>query len=180
MLMIPFPFMLAEIFIFFACVGQFGFLNTLLIYFLPCLLGFFILNVWGRAALFSLQTATARGEIPGNRMIHAGAIVLSGICFLIPSFFARLLALFLFLPGLRHFLIWKFKAQVLQKMSRGSAGFQFGGGFPFGKNPFPRPDAADFGQSREREVHSTEVLDVKPLSISHEYKTPDDLDKTKK
>jgi UPF0716 protein FxsA len=162
---IPFPFVLAEIFLFFYGMSEFGFLPTLAFYFLPCLLGILILQIWGRVTMLQLRATTARGEQPGPKLIHAGAIFISGICFLIPSILARLVGIALLLPGTRHFLIWKLKGRVLENMSRGNAGFNFGGfafragASPFGgQNPFQRPP--------ERNV-SPDILDIQPIEVSH-------------
>ena len=170
MILVPFPFFLAEILIFFATVSWLGFWNALLVYFAPCLLGLFIVSVWGRVALMSVQMSMAQGKVPAGKILHSGAIFISGICFLVPSFFLRIIGLCLFLPGLRHLLLWKFKAQMLQKMAQGGAsfnfnGFRFGGGFS-GPNPFQDTPEGPF----EREVQSADVLDVQPLKISHETK----------
>jgi UPF0716 protein FxsA len=174
-ILVPFPFFLAEIFIFFGAVNWLGFWNSLLLYFAPCLLGLFIVSIWGRAALMSVQMSLAQGQVPAGKILHAGAIFLSGLCFLVPSFFLRLLGICLLLPGLRHLLLWKFKGQIARKLSQGGAsfsfnGFRFGGGFagpsPFGDTPENFPT--------EREVQSADVLDVQPLKISHETKRTDD------
>lgn len=165
MIMIPFPFFLAEIILFFVSVDALGWGQTLLLYFAPCLVGLLIVSLWGRVALLSVQASLMRGEIPTGKLMHSGAIFLAGLCFLVPSFFLRLLGLGLLLPGARHWLIWRFQAKMKQKIRQGNASFRFGGFGFSGQEPF----SADSG-SVEREVGNANVLDVKPLQVSHETK----------
>ena len=193
MLMIPFPFVLAELLIFFWGVNQWGFFNTLGLYLAPCLLGFLIVSTVGRIAIMTLQSTVTRGQLPGNKILHSGAIFLSGLFFLIPSFFARIIGLVLLLPGLRHLAVWRFKLFMAKKMAQGSARvFNFGGGGPFGFGGFGtgsggpggfqyyefRNDGTGFTQTNEevreeREITDVEVLDVTPLEITHEEKKKD-------
>ena len=193
MLMIPFPFVLAELLIFFWGVNQWGFFNTLGLYLAPCLLGFLIVSTVGRMAIMTLQSTVTRGQLPANKILHSGAIFLSGLFFLIPSFFARIIGLVLLLPGLRHLAVWRFKLFMAKKMAQGSARvFNFGGGGPFGFGGFGagsarpggfqyyefRNDGTGFTQTNEeereeREITDVEVLDVTPLEITHEEKKKD-------
>lgn len=177
MMAIPFSFFIAEVIIFFASVNYWGFWNTILAYFVPCALGLLIVSVWGRLALVSMQISMAKGEAPTMRLAHSAAILVAGVCFLIPSFFLRIIGLALFLPGIRHFIIWKYKKQIFEKMSQQSSGFSFGGihfrsGGPMGPNQGGYTDIS-FGAT-EREVYSDAVLDVQPLEITHEKKNNDE------
>ncbi|MGE5084914.1 MAG: FxsA family protein [Bacillota bacterium] len=193
MLMIPFPFVLAELLIFFWGVSRWGFFNTLGLYLAPCLLGFLIVSTVGRMAIMNLQSTVTRGQLPGNKILHSGAIFLSGLFFLIPSFFARIIGLVLLLPGLRHLAVWRFKIFMAKKMAQGSARvFNFGGGGPFGFGGFGagsggqsgfqyyefRNDGTGFTEMHEevreeREITDVEVVDVTPLEITHEEKKKD-------
>ena len=197
MIAIPFPFFIAEILIFWFAADKWGFFNTLGIYLLPCLLGFLIVSMVGRMAMMTMQTTVMRGQLPGNKILHSGAVFLSGILFLIPSFFTRVFGLVLLLPGLRHLAIWRFKLFMAKKMASGSARvFNFGGGpFGFGTGMGGGPmggmgnqgfryyefrnDGTGFHdvseeQREEREIHDAEVFDVTPLEITHEEKKPKD------
>lgn len=189
MVMIPLPLVIAEFLIFFFAVKQWGFLNTLGLYLLPCLLGFVIVSVLGRLAIYNLQNAMRGGQLPGNQLLSSGAVFLSGILFLVPSFFARVLAVILFLPGLRHLAIWKFKSYLAKQMAKGSAGFQFGGPFGFGGSSQGgfryyqyRSDGTGFRRtdnsapSAERDVYEGNVLDVTPLKVTHQEKKNDSSD----
>lgn len=185
MLFIPFPLVLAEIFIFFFAVKQWGFLNTLGFYLLPCVLGFLIVSTVGRMAIMTLQGSMMKGQLPGNRLLHSGAIFFSGLLFMVPSFFARIAALVLFLPGLRHIFVAWFKVFMAKKIAKGSANFNFGGGpFGFGAGNAGgagfryyqhRSGSAGFEEANsEREVSETNVLDVTPLKVTHQKKDSDE------
>ncbi|WP_374029302.1 FxsA family protein [Bdellovibrio bacteriovorus] len=190
MIAIPFPFIVAEIIIFIFAVNHLGFLHTLGLYLLPCLLGLFIVATVGRMAIMTLQSTVMRGQLPASRILHSGAIFLSGLLFLVPSFFTRALGLILFLPGLRHLAIWRFKLYMAKQVAKGSANFAFGNGpFGFGRGNMGggsgfryyefRNDGTGFrdmsSEAREeREVRSADVLDVTPLKITHETKKPSD------
>ncbi len=187
MLAIPFPLIITEFLIFWLAVQKFGFLTTLAIYFLPCLLGVFIMNFVGRAAILSFQGAAINGQIPGKKILHSVAIFISGLLFLIPSFFSRIFAVILFLPGLRHFVLWRFKNYMARKINEGAGkAFSFGAGGPFsfggGTSGFRYYDFRQqqghyqgmSGQkeeveiSNEREVSEADILDVTPLEVTHQ------------
>lgn len=185
MFLIPFPLLIAEVFIFMMAIKHWGFLNTLAAYLLPSLLGLVIISTVGRMAIMTLQSSVMRGQLPANKILHSGAVFLSGLFFLIPSFFTRLIAVILLLPGLRHLVIWRFKLLMAKKVAQGSAkafgGFSFGkagsnasGGFRYYE--FRNEGTGiqdDIQPSQEREVKDAEVLDVRPLEISHEVKKTD-------
>lgn len=178
MFFIPFPFVVAEIVIFILSVEHFGFLNTVGLYILPSLLGLLIVSTVGRMAIMTLQSTVMKGQLPAGRILNSAAIFISGLLFLIPSFFTRVLGLILFLPGLRHFAVWRFKTHMAKKVANGATGFSFGSG-PFGfgggstgfKYYEYRNNNTDFEKSaHEREVGETNVLDVTPLAVTHEEK----------
>jgi UPF0716 protein FxsA len=185
MVMLPFPLMIAEFVIFFLAVKQWGFFNTLGLYLLPCLLGFFIVTTIGRVALLTLQSTVTKGQVPGTKMLHSGAIFLSGLLFLVPSFCTRVFGLVLLLPGLRHLAIWRFKLYLAKQMAKGTAGFRFGGagngpfGFGAGNSGFryyeyrSSADGFEGAPRRERDVSEANVLDVTPLKVTHEEKKSD-------
>ncbi|MNJ91371.1 phage T7 F exclusion suppressor FxsA [compost metagenome] len=184
MLLIPFPFFIAELVIFIAAVQHWGFWTTVGYYLLPSLLGIFIVSTIGRVAMMSLQSTVGRGQLPANKILHSGALFISGLLFLVPSFFTRVFAVLLFLPGTRHLLVWRFKLLAAKKIAEGSAkAFNFGG-FGFGtgggsqgfKYYQYRGNPGDFGEEfrEERDVTTADVLDVKPIEITHEKKEPQD------
>ncbi|MDG0815257.1 FxsA family protein [Bdellovibrio svalbardensis] len=191
-MIIPFPFIIAEVVIFFLGVNQWGFFNTLGLYLLPCILGFIIVSTVGRMAIMTLQSTVTQGQLPANKILHSGAIFLSGIFFLIPSFFTRIIGVILLLPGLRHLAVWRFKLFMAKQIKKGAASFNFGGnGFGFGgmggmggmgrggPQGFRyyefRNDGTGFqdvSEVREEREIQAEVVDVTPLEITHEEKKP--------
>ncbi|QLY25137.1 FxsA family protein [Bdellovibrio sp. KM01] len=203
MFVLPLPWVIAEIIIFFSVVRIAGFFNTMLIYFVPCLLGILIVNTVGRMAMMSLQSTVSRGQLPANKLLHSGAVFISGLCFLVPSAFTRIAGVFLLLPGFRHLIVWRFKLYMAKKMASGSARvFNFGGGGPFGFGGFGsmggmggggpqaggpggfkyyefRNDGSGFRDineeaPQERELTDVEVLDVTPIEITHQEKKKDE------
>lgn len=184
MFLIPFPLLIAEVFIFITAIKHWGFLNTLGVYLAPSLLGLIIVSFVGRMAIMTMQSSLMRGQLPTNKILHSGAVFLSGLFLLIPSFTTRLIAVVLLLPGLRHMAIWRFKAFMAKKVAQGSAKAFSGFGFGRGANSSSgfryyefRSDGSGFREEsqerQEREVRDAEVLDVKPLEISHEVKKTD-------
>lgn len=188
MLMIPLPLFIAEVFIFFSAVQHFGFLNTVGLYIAPCVLGFLIVSMVGRLAMMNLQGSLGSGQLPANKLLHSGAIFLSGLLFLIPSFSTRLVGLILLLPGLRHLAVWRFKISMAKKMAAGAQGFNFssgpfgfsagsagraGSGFRYYQYRGPQEAREDIYEENIRDVSQT-VLDVTPLEITHEKKDSED------
>lgn len=178
MLFLPFPVLLAEIFIFIMAVKHWGFLYTLAFYFLPCLLGLLILTSIGRLTVVALQSALTRGEIPTNKLLHTGGVLLAGAFFLVPLVSTRIIGLILLLPGPRHLVVWRFKAFMARRVRDGIRGFNMGrGGFRFYSY---RSDGQDFSSyQEERDVTTnSNILDVTPLKVTHEKKTgkPEDDD----
>lgn len=174
MFFIPFPLLIAEMVLFFFAVKSWGFLNTLGLYLLPCFLGLLIVSTMGRLAVVSLQSSLMRGELPASRLLHSGAIFLSGLLFLVPSFFTRVIGVVLFLPGLRHLAVWRFKHFVAKKAAKGMNGFSFGQG-PFGFRYYSYTGGMNnrgpMDDMQERDVREANVLDVTPLKITHEVKS---------
>jgi UPF0716 protein FxsA len=174
--LIPFPILLMEIFVFVFVTQQLGFLTAVGIYFAPCVLGVLIMSIVGRLSLLELQKIVASGNEPGPRLIHSGVMFLSGLCFLVPSFSTRIVGVILLLPGTRHLLIWKFKKSLTGKL-RQSSGFGFNrnsGTSGFRYYEF-RGNARGFEEAhQEREVHEANILDVTPLSVTHESKKKTD------
>ncbi len=179
MLLIPFPFILAEVFIFFWAASHWGFFTTLGYYLLPSLVGMLIVSGVGRSAVMLFQSSVMKGSLPGNRILHSGAVFVAGLLLCVPSFFTRVFGVLLLLPGTRHLLIWQFKITMLKKMAQGSArvfNFGMGGGNAgfryYQYNANERPSAA--ADSEERDVtNNNAVLDVKPIEIVHKTEPED-------
>lgn len=162
--------MILEVVVFAKFVESFGWGSTLAGYFLPSILGVFLLVNMGRMGLMSLQGSLARGEMPGSRLLHVGALFVSALLFVVPSFTTRIFALALFLPGLRHLMVWRFKKFAEKKMANGSSTFfQFGKG-PLGGFTFYRYDMRT-GRSasdvRDVTPEGAPILDVTPIKVTH-------------
>jgi UPF0716 protein FxsA len=178
MLFIPVPMMIAEILIFFYAIDIWGFWQTIGLYLAPSILGFLILSMMGRWALLSLQKSLMQGQIPTDSLLHSAALFIAGIFFIVPSFFSRVFALALFLPGSRHWIVAQLRKFLGQRIGKGFANFSFGGGGPgFGSGfryyDFRTGRPEGFSTSSERSVSEANILDVKPIEIVHEEKKRD-------
>jgi UPF0716 protein FxsA len=69
------------------------------------LVGILVLQRVGMNALVSLRLAMARGEEPGHTLIDAACFALGGFLLTIPGFISDLMALALFLPWTRDYLL---------------------------------------------------------------------------
>lgn len=196
MLMLPLPLFIAELLIFIMAVKSWGFLDSLGIYLMPSLLGFVILSLVKRTGFAQMQMSMMSGQKPEKSLLHSGAIFLGAILLIVPSFFTRVLAIILILPGLRHLIIWRFEKGMQKRMQNGAqGGFSFGGPFGFGGGAGAgpagggftyyqyrsKPTGDDFNQESPRErVIDAEVLDVTPLEITHSDKPEDSFKKDSK
>lgn len=181
--MIFFIWLFAEIYLFFKMTTWIGWGDTFLLYYGPSLLGILIVSSWSRMGLMTVQSALAKGEMPGPRLLHTAAIFLGGLCLAFPSATSRILAVFLILPGLRHLLVWRFQLFAAKKMASGSAkAFSFmqgkAGGFRFYSyssrgGPFQQPS------NEMRDVTPDQVvLDVpaQRITTSESESKPDSFD----
>ncbi len=175
MLFIPVPMMIVEIVIFFYAVEAWGFWQTLGLYLAPSLFGFFILSMMGRWALLSLQRSLMQGQVPTDSLLNSVVLFVSGLLFMIPTFFSRVFALALFLPGSRHWIVARIRKFLSQRIGKGFASFSFGGGGPgfsrgFRYYDFKAGPPEGFDSSGERPVSDNRILDIKPIEIMHEDK----------
>lgn len=69
------------------------------------LIGIFVLQRVGINAVVSLRLALARGEEPGHTLIDAACFALAGFLLTIPGFISDIIALALFLPWTRNYLL---------------------------------------------------------------------------
>jgi UPF0716 protein FxsA len=67
--------------------------------------GIFVLQRVGVNALVNLRLALARGEEPGHTLINAACFALGGFLLTIPGFISDIIALLLFLPWTRNYLL---------------------------------------------------------------------------
>jgi UPF0716 protein FxsA len=69
------------------------------------IVGIYVLQRVGLNALVNLRLAMARGEEPGHTLINAACFALGGFLLTIPGFISDFIALGLFLPWTRNFLL---------------------------------------------------------------------------
>ena len=178
MLLLPLPLFLAEIFIFFSAIQKWGFFPVAGAYLAPCLLGLLMLNLLGRFALVNVQKSLMQSQVPNDSLLHSAAFFVSGVLFLVPAFFTRVVALGLLLPGTRHLAVGKMK-KFFKNRVQGFSNFSFGSGSGYGGGfryyDF-RTQNSNAGSQypNERPVSETNILDVKPIEIIHEAKKGDE------
>lgn len=176
MFFIPLPIVLIELLAFTTFVHFFNFWDVFLAYLMPSFLGAVLFSLTGRSMMMSMQSGFAQGQLPGDRVLHKGALLLGSIMLIIPMFLSRVLAVFLILPIFRHLSVFIFKTYLFKRMTASPFSFvRFGGGFPgaggFGQQqggpqyrqyqgPFPFEE----GPRHERDV---EVVNVTPLEVTH-------------
>ena len=103
------------------------------------IVGIFVIQRVGLNAVVNLRLAVARGEEPGHTLIDAACFALGGFLLTIPGFISDIIALALFLPWTRNYLLRRAARHFDVKV--------YGAGF--GARPEPRtgPSAAP-GTSR--------------------------------
>jgi UPF0716 protein FxsA len=95
------------------------------------ILGIMVIQRVGLNAVVNLRLAVARGEEPGHTLIDAACFALGGFLLTIPGFISDIIALLLFLPWTRNFLLRRAAKHFDVKV--------YGGGFA--ARPEPRPGA---------------------------------------
>jgi UPF0716 protein FxsA len=102
-------------------------------------LGIWVIQRVGLNAVVNLRLAVARGEEPGHTLIDAACFALGGFLLTIPGFISDIIALGLFLPWTRNFLLRRAARHFDVKV--------YGSGF--GARPEPRSEpGATPGASR--------------------------------
>ncbi|WP_413289117.1 FxsA family protein [Bdellovibrio sp. HCB337] len=175
MFFIPLPIVILEVLAFTTFLHFFNFWDVFLGYLLPSFLGAVMFSLTGRSMMMAMQVGFAQGQLPGDRMLHRGAILLGSIFLIIPMFTTRVLAVFLILPLFRHLSVFIFKTYIFKRLS--NSRFSFVRGFPGG---FGGTQAGGFGGARTysnrgpfpfeeeaRHERDAEVVNVTPLEITH-------------
>jgi UPF0716 protein FxsA len=108
-----------------------GVIPMLALVVLGVILGIMVLQRVGMNALVNLRLAMARGEEPGHTLIDAACFALGGFLLTIPGFISDVIALTLFLPWTRNYL--------LRRMARHFDVKTYGGGFANGPGNQPQP-----------------------------------------
>lgn len=124
---------LLELLLFIKLVSVYGFLKIFALYTLPSLMGFFILANSPQSLLTGFQSSMQNQKKPTTQMLHTLFIFISAILFIIPSAATRIIGLFLFLPVLRHLMVFLLVWQWLRLSSRFLNRFK---NFNFSQNGF--------------------------------------------
>jgi UPF0716 protein FxsA len=82
-----------------------GVLPTLVLVIGGAIAGILVLQRVGLNAVVSLRLALARGEEPGHSLVNSACFALAGFLLTIPGFISDLMALALFLPWTRDYLL---------------------------------------------------------------------------
>jgi UPF0716 protein FxsA len=96
--------------------------------------GILVLQRVGINAVVSLRLAMAKGEEPGHTLINAACFALGGFLLTIPGFISDLIALVLFLPWTRDYLL---RRMTRHFVTRGYVSPGFGPGFAPGGQQRP-------------------------------------------
>lgn len=167
---------LLELLLFIKLVSVFGFLKIFALYTLPSFLGFFILTSYPQSLLGTLQSSMQKQKKPTTQMLHSLFIFISAVLFIIPSAITRIIGLILFLPILRHLvvflLVWQWfrlSAHFLKRFQNfnfSQNGFKVYTHFGRSYNPPPEPPRDVSPQQEQLENSqppaSTDIIDVTP------------------
>lgn len=151
---LPFPILVFEIIAFWLFVDKFGFLDTLMAYFIPTLIGILLLSIIGKAAQLEIVAKIQRGQKPEKAMLGMLAQFIGAIALLPPFITARVVAIILLLPGMRHLALWATEKWLLSK---------FFNKFSYGSN---RPEWASRYSDSTTE-RDAQVIDITPDQITH-------------
>jgi UPF0716 protein FxsA len=189
MFFIPLPIVLIEILIFTTFVHFYNFWDVFFIYLIPSFAGAVLFSLTGRSMLMSLQGGMAQGQLPADRVLHKGAILLGSILLIVPTFLSRVLAVFLIVPLLRHISVYVFKNFIFKRMKNSPFSFVHFGGFP-GGFPGGTPGGGGFQrgphyqhyqgpfpfEEEPRQERDVDAVDITPLEITHTKITDDSSD----
>lgn len=158
----PLLIVIIEIFIFVGLIDYFGFINTVLIYLIPTMIGFIIFNNFNRSLMFDIQS----NQNPSKELIKKGLSFVAAILLILPSFISKVFGVFLILPFVRTLIAWGFQGLLLKKVfSRANSFTNFGGiggnGFKFYYQKF---DPNEFRSHQEQELES-DVLEAQYKKI---------------
>jgi UPF0716 protein FxsA len=121
------------------------------------IVGIMVLQRVGMNALVNLRLAMARGEEPGHTLIDAACFALGGLLLTIPGFISDIIALLLFLPLTRNFLLRRAARHFDVKVY--GSGFGDGG---LGGRPEPRTGGGGVIEGEYSVVDSEEHPETDP------------------
>jgi len=164
----PLLYLIAEVVIFFQFVGKFGFGWTFLGYFVPSLLGIFLLSRHGRETIMKVQSSIQAGQDPSREVLGTAARILGAVLLVIPGFFSRMMGFTLVFPLTRWALLAFSSVWLFKKLSkRGMAFYQFGNGAfrVYTNNRRTGPSEEPGEALRDVTDSGGDVIDVVPLKI---------------
>lgn len=122
------------------------------------IVGIMVLQRVGMNALVNLRLALARGEEPGHTLIDAACFALGGFLLTIPGFISDFIALALFLPWTRNYLLRRaaghFDVHIYSRGFGASPEPRAGGGVIEGEYSVVNPDEPDTEQPRLKDGSS--------------------------
>ena len=125
-----------------------GIIPMLILVVAGVILGIYVLQRVGINALVNLRLALARGEEPGHTLINAACFALGGFLLTIPGFISDFIALALFLPWTRNYLLRRAAGHFDVKV--------YGGGFGAGPMAGPAKGSGDVIEGEYSVVDSEE------------------------
>lgn len=159
---------LSEVFVFWSLVNLYGFSEVALWYWAPTAVALLFLIFFGRSMILRAQANLGQGAAFSLASLHSMTIVVGILFLLMPFISARVLAIILITPGLRHLILWKFRDFVAQKIKTGFQNQQTGN-FRFYYGGW-NSQSSSTAENRERDVNprslpaSEEIIDVTPIS----------------
>jgi UPF0716 protein FxsA len=149
-----FLFPVAEIYLLIRLGDLYGFVNVLLMMLTTGALGLGVMVLQGKSVVRDAQKSFARGQVPGNIILHRGLIFMGGFLLFLPGVMTDILGICLILPGIRHLLAVYVRVMLARGMARGSIRFFSAGG------------AAGFSSGSLRPERDAQVIDVEALETS--------------
>ena len=171
MFLLPFVFIILEVLAFTTITHFYDFWDILFIYAAPSFLGIIIFSMLGRKLVATLQGGMRPGQLPSDQILNGAAMLVGSVLLIVPLATPRLLAIFLIVPGFRHFSIFIFKTYLFKNISKSAFTFvKFGGagaGGPFGGGPRRAPSGFEFPRDDRPQERDAEVVNVTPIEITH-------------
>jgi len=91
-----------EIALFVAIGERLGIVTTLVIVVATALIGSVLVSRQGSGALSNIQTAIARGEMPGKELAHGAMILVAAVLLITPGFLTDVVGFLLLVPAVRE------------------------------------------------------------------------------
>jgi UPF0716 protein FxsA len=163
---------IAEIYAWTIFIDRYSFSDALLFVLTTGAVGFFVMNMQGKAIVQSMQAHLSQGQMPDAKVIHRAAVTFGGLLLLLPGLISKVVGTLLVLPGTRHLLVWWMKSFIMTKIANGSfrvfSAGGFPGGFSAGFGGFSRPGQRS--QPSESSRTERDVIEIRPRSIEHQNK----------